>query len=89
MLPSLGVQWEPEVSDIPALRETGGAVPDYLDPLDGPGWQAAILDYAAPRSTRRAAQLGRLGRRDAPRWDRHFAMVDRFIADIAGDPPID
>ena len=77
-------------SDIPALRETGGAVPDFLDPLDGPGWQAAILDYASPRSTRRAAQLARLGRRESPRWDKHFAMVDSFIADaVAGAPAID
>src|SRR4029079_9804715 len=26
-------------SDIAALRETGGAVPEFLDPLDGPGWR--------------------------------------------------
>ena len=52
-------------SDIPALRETGGAVPEFLDPLDGPGWHRAILDYAAPESPRRAAQLARL-RRLAP-----------------------
>ena len=47
-------------SDIAALRETGGDVPEFLDPLDGPGWRAAILDYAAPQSPRRAAQLARL-----------------------------
>mgnify|MGYP003693746419 CR=1 FL=1 len=47
-------------SDIPALRETGGTVPEFLDPLDGPGWRTAILDYAAPASPRRAAQLERL-----------------------------
>jgi glycosyltransferase involved in cell wall biosynthesis len=69
-------------SDIPALRETGGAVPDFLDPIDGPGWQLAILDYAAPVSPRRAAQLARLSRWEPPSWDRHFAMVDRFIAEI-------
>jgi len=70
-------------SDIPALRETGGAVPDFLDPLDGPGWQLAILDYAAPGSPRRAAQLARLSRWEPPSWEHHFAMVDRFIADVA------
>ena len=44
-------------SDIAALRETGGAVPEFLDPLDGPGWHQAMLDYAAPRfaAPRRAA----------------------------------
>jgi glycosyltransferase involved in cell wall biosynthesis len=70
-------------SDIPALRETGGTVPDFIDPLDGPGWHSAILDYAAPGSPRREAQLARLGGWDPPRWDHHFAIVDRFIAEVA------
>jgi glycosyltransferase involved in cell wall biosynthesis len=70
-------------SDIPALRETGGSVPDFIDPLDGPGWHAAILDYAAPGSPRRAAQIERLSGWDPPRWDHHFAIVDRFIAEVA------
>lgn len=73
-------------SDIPALRETGGSVPEFLDPLDGPGWCAAILDYAAPGSPRRAAQLARLAGWEPPRWEHHFAIVDRFIADVAGRP---
>src|SRR4029077_7156113 len=74
-------------SDIAALRETGGAVPDFLDPLDGPGWQLAILDYAAPGSPRRAAQLARLSRWEPPSWEHHFAIVDRFIADATAPPP--
>jgi glycosyltransferase involved in cell wall biosynthesis len=73
-------------SDIPALRETGGAVPEFLDPLDGPGWRAAILDYASPRSPRRAAQLGRLAHWEPPRWGSHFTAVDRFLAEVAARP---
>jgi len=73
-------------SDIAALRETGGAVPDFLDPLDGPGWQLAILEYAAPGSPRRAAQLARLSRWEPPSWEHHFAIVDRFIADVTAAP---
>jgi glycosyltransferase involved in cell wall biosynthesis len=72
-------------SDIPALRETGGGVPEFLDPLDGPGWHRAILDYAAAESPRRAAQLARLADWRPPRWEEHFATVDRFIADLAAD----
>jgi glycosyltransferase involved in cell wall biosynthesis len=71
-------------SDIAALRETGGAVPEFLDPLDGPSWRAAVLDYAAPDSPRRTAQLTRLAVWQPPRWDTHFAIVDRFIAEVAG-----
>jgi glycosyltransferase involved in cell wall biosynthesis len=73
-------------SDIPALRETGGEVAEYLDPLDGPGWRAAILDYAASPSPRREAQLARLSQWQRPCWDRHFAMVDRFIAEAGFSP---
>jgi glycosyltransferase involved in cell wall biosynthesis len=68
-------------SDLPALRESGGGVPDYLDPTDAEGWRAAILDYAV-NSPRRQAQLARLGRWRAPRWDEHFAVVDRFLAGL-------
>lgn len=67
-------------SDIAALRETGGSVPEYLDPLDGLGWRAAVLDYAPQRSPRREAQLERLAGWQPPRWEDHFSMVDRFIA---------
>ncbi len=70
-------------SDIAALRETGGPVPEFFNPLDGPGWRAAILDYAASRSPRREAQLARLARWEPPRWEDHFAIVDRFIAQVA------
>ena len=69
-------------SDIPALRESGGAVPEFLDPLDGPSWQSAIIDYAAPESPRRAAQLARLSVWEPPSWEHHFAIVDRFITDV-------
>jgi glycosyltransferase involved in cell wall biosynthesis len=73
-------------SDLPALREVGGAVPDYLDPLDGAGWRAAILDYAAPDSAARAAQLERLVGWRAPRWEDHFAQVDHLLAELAHRP---
>ena len=70
-------------SDIPALRETGGTIAEYLDPLDGPGWRAAILDYAASPSPRREAQLARLAGWRPPDWQEHFAIVDRFLAETS------
>ena len=84
LVEALGLGVPAMCSDIAALRETGGAVPEYLDPLDGPAWRRAILDYAAPASPRRAAQLTRLPSWRPPRWDDHFAAVDRFIAQVAG-----
>ncbi len=74
------------VSDIPALREVGGAAPDYLDPLDGPAWARAILDYADPRSAARAAQLERLRQWRAPRWADHFELVEDLLERVVAAP---
>jgi glycosyltransferase involved in cell wall biosynthesis len=73
-------------TDIPALRENGGTVPEYFDPLDGPGWRTAILDYARPDSPRRAAQLHRLAAWRPASWQEHFAAVDALIRAVAGGP---
>jgi glycosyltransferase involved in cell wall biosynthesis len=71
-------------SDLPALREVGGTVPDYLEPLDGRGWREAILDYADPRSAWRAAQMARLRHWQAPSWDEHFVRVDELLRRVVG-----
>jgi glycosyltransferase involved in cell wall biosynthesis len=66
-------------SDIPALRETGGAVAEYLDPLDGVAWRDAILDYAQDGSARRASQLARMANWRVPTWDDHFTRVFHYL----------
>ena len=86
LIEAFGVGVPALCSDIPALRETGGAVPEYLDPLDGPGWRAAILDYAVPDSPRRAAQLDRLRGWCPPTWREHFDKVEGLIAETAAVP---
>lgn len=73
-------------SDLPALREVGGDVPEFLDPLDGPAWREAVLDYAQPVSARRGAQLRRLQRWEAPGWDAHFAEVDALLDQLVAAP---
>jgi glycosyltransferase involved in cell wall biosynthesis len=73
-------------ADIPALREVGGAVPDFLDPRDAPAWRDAILDYARPVSAARDAQAARLAAWQAPCWRDHFAVVERLIASLAARP---
>jgi glycosyltransferase involved in cell wall biosynthesis len=67
-------------SDLAELRETGGEAPEYLDPRDAAAWHAAIPDYAAPHSPRRAAQLGRLPAWRPPSWEAHFAAVRPLLA---------
>jgi glycosyltransferase involved in cell wall biosynthesis len=69
-------------SDIPAFRELGAGVPDYLHPLDGPGWRDAILAMSAENSPMRAAQLERLQNWRAPDWSSHFAAVERFLEEV-------
>lgn len=70
-------------SDLPVFRETAGAIPEYIDPLDGPGWERTILAYAQPDSPTRQAQLARLKGWQAPDWPAHFAMVDAMLSELA------
>lgn len=73
-------------SDLPALREIGGGIPEYFDPLDGNAWRTAILDYARDPSARREAQLQRLTKWQAPCWTEHFAAVEALVADLTAGP---
>jgi glycosyltransferase involved in cell wall biosynthesis len=61
-------------SDLLALREAGGAVPDFLDPLDGPAWRVHIEDYHYIGS-RYAAQMQRMTQWRPPSWDAHIDIV--------------
>lgn len=69
-------------SDLPALREVGGDVPDYLPPDDEAAWASAILDHASANSQRRAGQIERLRHWSAPNWDAHFRIVENALATI-------
>ena len=62
-------------ADIAALREVGRHAPDYLDPIDGASWIAAIKNYAQPDSPRRKTQLRRLDGWQPATWDQHIAIV--------------
>jgi glycosyltransferase involved in cell wall biosynthesis len=66
-------------STLPVFREIAGPVPDYLSPLDGPGWIQAVRDYAASPSPRRDAQLQRMQGFRVPTWDAHFAQVEQLL----------
>ncbi|MCQ0031957.1 glycosyltransferase family 1 protein [Burkholderia glumae] len=66
-------------SDLGVFREIASRIPDYLHPLDGPGWAEKIMSYVPPDSPTRKDQLSRIARFNAPTWDTHFACVDHFI----------
>ena len=67
-------------SNLPVFHEIGQEVPDFIDPLDGPAWQAAIRSYARDESVARDAQVARLAAFRAPTWDDHFARIDVWLA---------
>jgi len=69
-------------SDIPAFREIGCNVPEYLDPLDLFGWMNIVQEYSRPDSPQRAAQVQRLANWRAPTWEDHFKTVDRLLEDL-------
>ena len=69
-------------SNLPVFREIAGDIPEYLDPLDGPGWTATVERYAQPDSPQRAAQLSRMSAFVEPTWSAHFAVVDRFLDEL-------
>ena len=71
-------------SDIQVFREIGGEAPDFVEPLDGLGWRAAIADYAREDSVRRAAAVARLQRTAAQDERSFFAAVDDFLQQVAG-----
>ncbi|HET6607865.1 MAG TPA: glycosyltransferase family 1 protein, partial [Rhodopila sp.] len=56
--------------------------PEYLDPLDAPGWRHAIMDYAADPSPRRAAQVGRMPGWRTPAWTDHIEGVLNFLSSL-------
>jgi len=66
-------------SDLHVFQEIAGDIPDYLDPLDGPGWRSRILAYADASSPERARQLVRIAGFSPPTWQDHFEHVDRFL----------
>jgi glycosyltransferase involved in cell wall biosynthesis len=65
-------------SDLPAMREVGAGVPEYLDPLHAVAWQDAVQAYAGLASPRRAAQLGRMPGWCCTSWEAHVASVVGF-----------
>lgn len=69
-------------SDLAVFREIAGDIPEYLDPLDGPGWRRLIIEYLSPASHARQAQIERMRDFDAPSWERHFSLVDELLVRV-------
>lgn len=70
-------------SDLPVFREVGGDIPVYLSPLDGVGWEAAILEHSQPDSTARASQVERMKAFRSPSWETHFRAVEAWLESLS------
>lgn len=69
-------------SEMPVFREIAGDIPRYLDPLDGPGWRQAILEFVQPESAERQTQIARMSGYAPPTWEQHFAVVEDLLRAI-------
>jgi len=67
-------------SDIRVHREIAEGFALFRDPLDGPGWLAAIEALARPGSPLRAELAGRLDGYLPPDWTAHFEAVGPTLA---------
>ena len=70
-------------SDLPALREAGGHVPEFLDPLDGPAWLRAIENLASDDSSMARDQSERRRQWRAPSWSDHIAILLQLLHRLA------
>ncbi|WP_105508964.1 glycosyltransferase family 1 protein [Paraburkholderia sp. BL21I4N1] len=66
-------------SDLDVFHEIADHIPEYLDPLDGPGWLVRIQAYSRANSPERDAQLKRIENFREPTWAEHFEHVDGFL----------
>lgn len=69
-------------SDLPAFREISPDIPHYLDPIDGLGWQQAVLEYSRGDSVARQKQITRIAGYVPPTWDGHFQAVEGLLRSI-------
>jgi glycosyltransferase involved in cell wall biosynthesis len=73
-------------SNLAVFQELASDIPDYLSPIDGLGWSRAIEAYSHDGSSARAAQLARMAGWNPPRWEDHFARVERWLAPFSLAP---
>jgi glycosyltransferase involved in cell wall biosynthesis len=69
-------------SDLPVFREFAANIPTYIDPLDGAGWEQAILSFTKDSAERRR-QLDAIVDYRAPDWSSHFKVVEEWLQTLS------
>jgi glycosyltransferase involved in cell wall biosynthesis len=67
-------------SDIAAHREVGGEFAEYINPVDGRGWIAALEEYVQPSSPRRTDLQARMQSYTATSWAKHMHEVETILS---------
>lgn len=70
-------------SDLPVFRELAADLPIYVDPLDGPAWEAHVESLLDPSSPIAADRRRRARDFRPPTWTDHFEKVDVFLDELA------
>lgn len=71
-------------SDLPVFHEIAGDIPEYLDPLDGPGWKRLILEFVQTNGVRRRVQCEKMEGYAPTTWEQHFAVVEGLMKALDG-----
>lgn len=66
-------------SNLPVYREIAADIPTYIDPMDGQGWETAVLDFTG-ESPERQRQLDAMTDYEPPSWEAHFEKVELFLS---------
>lgn len=72
-------------SNLPVFEEIAGPIPLFLDPDDAEAWQGAVIRFIAD-DPQRQRQLALMEDYSLPSWNDHFAIVDRWLAELPAEP---
>lgn len=74
-------------SDLPALREVGGAVPRYLASDDDEAWYQAVVSLTAADSSEAIRQSEARASHVVPTWQGHFRQLNDAVRDWLDSGP--
>ena len=68
-------------SDLPVFREFAGSNPLYLDPMDGPAWEAAVRSFVDDEGEANGQRKLTKDYRP-PNWTDHFEIVEKWLDEL-------